>query len=140
MATEQPRYISYPEAVLLHFWVMDLYGEIRYGVFDRDLVESALARPRHAAVYESADIVRQAATLCFGLLKNHPWVGGNKRTATTITEAFLVANGWELKASIAETIKLVLAIESDRFSVDEIEMWLRAHIIPTRFRKENEKI
>ncbi len=81
MAIEGTRYISYLDAVLIHFETMDFYGEIRYGVFLRDLIESALARPQHAAVYESAGIVRQAATLCFGLIKNHPWQGGNKRTA-----------------------------------------------------------
>lgn len=140
MATDQIRYISYPEAILLHFAAREMYGEMRYGVFDRSLIESALARPQHAAVYENADLVRQAATLYFGLIKNHPWAGGNKRTATTITEAFLVSNGLELNASITETINLVLAIEADEFSVDEIEMWLRAHIIPTRFTREDEKI
>jgi hypothetical protein len=43
-----------------------------------------------------------------------------------------------LKASIAENIELVLAIESDQFSVDEIELWIRSHIIPTAYRRENE--
>ncbi len=100
-------------------------GESRYGVFVRDLVESALARPQQAAIYENADIIRQAATLCFGLVKNHPWVGGNKRTATAITEAFLDVNGWQLSASVSETVEMVLAIESDRYGVDEIEIWYR---------------
>ena len=50
---------------------MKIWGETRFGVENRDLVESALARPGHAAIYENADLVRQAATLCFGLIKNH---------------------------------------------------------------------
>lgn len=78
MATETVRYITYTEAVLIHIELMRLEDEIRYGVFDRELIESALARPRQAAAYESADILRQAATLCYSLIKNHPWVGGNK--------------------------------------------------------------
>lgn len=64
--------------------LMRYYGEVRYGVADRTLVESALARPQQAAAYENADLIRQAATWCFGLIKNHPWIGGNKRTATVI--------------------------------------------------------
>ena len=75
-------------------------GESRFGVFDRNLLESALARPRHAAIYENADIIRQSATLCFGLIKNHPWEGGNKRTATFLTNLFLKRNGWKLKAQL----------------------------------------
>ena len=72
-----------------HLDLMRDWNENRCGVDHRSLVESALARPRQAAAYENADIIRQAATLCFGLIKNHLWLGGNKRTATHITEAFL---------------------------------------------------
>jgi death-on-curing protein len=84
------------KAVLLHIELMRTLGEVRCGVFERGLVESALARPRQAAVYEGADLIRQAATLCFGLIKNHPWIGGNKRTATAITDEFLFRNGLEV--------------------------------------------
>ena len=84
MATEPARYVTYAEAVLIHVVVMRYFGESHFGVDDRALIESALARPKHAAVYENADLIRQAATLCYGLIKNHPWVGGNKRTATAI--------------------------------------------------------
>lgn len=89
MATEGFQYITYLEAVLIHFEVMRFSGETHIGVTDRPLIESALARPQQAAAYENASIFRQAATLCFGLIKNHPWVGGNKRTTTAIAEAFL---------------------------------------------------
>ncbi|MCG3162212.1 MAG: hypothetical protein JMDDDDMK_03452 [Acidobacteria bacterium] len=125
MATESTNYLTFLDALLVHFATMDRCGEIRYGVFERSLIESALARPRHAAVYENADIFRQAATLCFGLIKNHPWIGGNKRTATAIAESFLAINGWRLSYSDQEIIELSLAIESDRFGVDEIEAWYR---------------
>jgi death-on-curing protein len=102
-------------------------GEPHFGVEGRSLIESALARPKHAAVYEGADLVRQAATLCFGLIKNHPWVGGNKRTATAIMREFLRLNRHRLSASNAETLELVLAVEADRWKVDEVESWLRRH-------------
>lgn len=125
MATESTNYLTFLDALLVHFATMDRCGEIRYGVFERSLIESALARPRQAAVYENADIFRQAATLCFGLIKNHPWIGGNKRTATAIAESFLAINGWRLSYSDQEIIELSLAIESDRFGVDEIEAWYR---------------
>src|ERR1700730_12619315 len=107
---------------------MRLMGERPYGVFDRSLIESALARPRQAAVYESADLVRQAATLCYGLIKNHPWVGGNKRTATAITNEFLKLNGRRIVALPDEVIELALAIEGEAYGVSEIESWLRQHV------------
>jgi death-on-curing protein len=127
LGIEPVRYLSYLDALLIHFELMHLMGEPRRGVFDRPLLESALARPRQAAAYENADIVRQAATLCYGLIKNHPWLGGNKRTATAIVNEFLKRNGFVLAASIAETVDLVLTVEEDQRKVDEIESWLRQH-------------
>ena len=89
MATEETRCLTYPEAVEIHIRLMRRWQEVRYGVDSKDLIASALARPRQAAFYENADLLRQAATLCYGLVKNHPWVGGNKRTATVLMQTFL---------------------------------------------------
>lgn len=125
MTVENIAYVDYIEAVDLHFALMKLWGETRFGVESRDLIESALARPRHSAVYENADTIRQAATLCFGLVKNHPWTGGNKRTASFIMEEFLFRNGFELIATSKDLYEMVLAVESDVWKVDEIENWLR---------------
>jgi death on curing protein len=121
-------YIEYLEAVEIHFELMQHYGETRIGLFEPTLIDSALARPKHAAVYENADIIRQAATLCFGLTKNHAWQGGNKRTATALTDTFLFRNGWSLIASLSEIIELSLNIESDKWKIDEIESWLRERV------------
>ena len=81
------------------------------------MVESALARPRQAAAYEHADLIRQAATLCYGLIKNHPWVGGNKRTATAITNEFLKLNGKIMLALNRDVVELVLAIDGETYGI-----------------------
>lgn len=128
MAIEETKYVSYPEAVLFHIELMRYLEEVMYGVFDRALIESALARPQQASAYEDADLIRQAATLCYGLIKNHPWVGGNKRTATALMDEFLYRNRIEIVASISEVIELTLSVESDLWGVDEIESWLRHHV------------
>ena len=130
MAIKETVYLTFPDAVFLHLDRMKAAGETRYGVDNRDLVESALARPQQAAAYENADLIRQAATLYFGLIKNHPWLGGNKRTATILVDAFLMLNDYEIIASLEETIELVLTIESGEFGIDEIENWLRNRIFP----------
>ena len=121
-------YLDYVEAVDLHFALMKIWGEIRFGVESRDLIESALARPRHAAIYENADIIRQSSTLVFGLIKNHPWTGGNKRTASFLMYEFLYRNGIELTATSKDLYEMSLAIESDKWKVDEIEDWLRLRV------------
>jgi death-on-curing protein len=129
LTAENVLYIDYIEAVDLHFALMKLWSETRYGVDSRDLIESALARPKHAAIYENADFVRQAATLVFGLIKNHPWTGGNKRTASFLMEEFLFRNGFELIATSKDLYEMSLAVESDAWKVDEIENWLRDKVM-----------
>lgn len=121
-------YLDFFDSLVIHFRLMQRCGETHFGIDSRHLIESALARPQHSAVYENADIVRQAATLYFGLIKNHPWLGGNKRTATAIVDEFLYRNGFEINVHLPDLVELVLAIESNRFNVDEIETWLRARV------------
>ena len=128
MATEKFVYLTLQEAVKFHVLYMRKVGETRFGVFDKTLIESALARPRQAARYENADLIRQAATLCFGLIKNHPWEGGNKRTATFLTNLFLKRNGWQMTAPVPDVVTMVLAVEADSWKVDEIENWLRERV------------
>jgi death on curing protein len=130
VATEAITYLTYTEAVVEHIELMRRLGEQRYGVFDRTLLQSALARPQQAAAYGQADLPAQAATLCFGLIKDHPFVGGNKRTATHLTDRFLKLNGLEIIAAAAEVVRLVLAIESDRWDVVQVTDWLRGHTQP----------
>ena len=129
MAIKETFYISVAEAVKLHVLLMRDWREIRFGVDRKDLLESALNRPKQAANFENADLIRQAATLCLGLVKNHPWFGGNKRTATFLMEIFLRKNGLSLTATDEQTYEMVLSVESDAWKVDEIENWLRDKII-----------
>ena len=128
MAIEETLYVSVEEAISLHILLMRQWHESRFGVDRRDLLESALNRPKQAANFENADSIRQAATLCFGLVKNHPWLGGNKRTATFITEIFLELNNLELISTDEEVLEMVLLIESNVWKVDEIENWLRERV------------
>jgi death-on-curing protein len=127
LAIEQTVYITYAEAVVEHVELMRRLGETRYGVFDRTLIESALARPHQAASYSQADLPAQAATLCFGLIKNHPWSGGNKRTATHLTDHFLKLNGVEIIATAPEVVEMVLGVESDQWDIEQLNRWMREH-------------
>jgi death on curing protein len=102
--------------------------ETRFGIFDRTLLESALARPKHAATYEQADLPAQAATLCYGLIKNHPWVGGNKRTATHLTDHFLRINGSEIIAVTSDIVDMVQGVESGDLDLAKLTEWMNEHV------------
>jgi death-on-curing protein len=130
LAIEGFVYLTVREAIKFHVLYMRQVGETRFGVYDKPLIESALARPQQAAHYENADLIRQAATLCFGLIKNHPWEGGNKRTATFLTNLFLKRNGWQISAPVSDVVTMVLAVEADIWKVYEIEDWLRERVTP----------
>ena len=81
----------------------------------------------------------QAATLLYGLIKNHPWVGGNKRTATALVQLFLRRNGFRIVAAVDDLLELVYAVESDEWQTNEIKAWLRQHVEPKTAGGERER-
>ncbi len=99
------------------------------GVRDRGLLESALARPQNIEAYEpDADIARLAASLAFGIVKNHPFIDGNKRTGYVVMETFLIRNGFELRADPVDKYITFLSLAEGRISEDDLAEWLRTRI------------
>lgn len=99
------------------------------GVRDPSLLESALARPRNIAVYESeADIARLAAAYAFGIAKNHPFVDGNKRTALVACRTFLVLNGYQLYASGTDKYLTFVSLAEGAITEEELTEWLRKNV------------
>ncbi len=95
---------------------------------DLNLLESALARPRNAASHEGADLIRQAATLLYGLVKNHPFHDGNKRTAYILTKAFLAVNETRLPPSTDDAFNMLIGVATGSLGQSAIESWLRDHV------------
>ncbi len=101
------------------------------GVGDIGLLESALARPENIAAYEpDADIVRLAAAYAFGIVKNHPFIDGNKRTGYVVMETFLIKNSYELNATPADKYTTFLQLAEGSLAEDELTLWLRERIVP----------
>lgn len=99
------------------------------GVRDLGLLESALARPMNIEAYEpDADIARLAAAYAFGIVKNHPFIDGNKRTGYVVMETFLIRNGFELRADPVDKYITFLSLAEGRISEDDLAEWLRAGI------------
>jgi death-on-curing protein len=100
------------------------------GIRDEALLESALARPRQLYSYGDPppDLAALAASLAFGLARNHPFVDGNKRTAGVACEAFLVLNGAALQASNQELYPVYLSLAEGSLPEAEFADWLRAHV------------
>lgn len=100
------------------------------GVRDDNLLESALARPQQLHAYGDPppDLADLAATLAFGIARNHPFVDGNKRTAAVACETFLELNGGRLHAEDHELFPVYLALAEGRLRVEDFAAWLRAHL------------
>jgi death on curing protein len=128
LGTDPVKYLTYAEAILHHIELMQALGETRFGIFDRALLQSSLARPQHAAKYDQADLATQAANLCYGLIKNHPWVGGNKRTATHLTDHFLRINGSEIITTTADIVNMVNGVDSGTLDLAGLTEWMRNHV------------
>lgn len=97
------------------------------GLRDDGMLDSALNRPKNLAAYGEPDIFALAASLAFGLVKNHPFVDGNKRVAFLSTYVFLGLNGFELDANEAEAAAITLDLAAGEVSEEEFAMWLRAN-------------
>lgn len=118
----------------LHETLVRRFGG-RSGIRDRGLLESALARaPQRFHCVEDADHASLAATLAFGIARNHPCVDGNKRTAWIVAATFLEINGYRVTASETETVISVVALASGEMSEPVFAEWLRANTARARRR------
>ena len=98
------------------------------GLRDKDLLESALARPRHRFQYQpDADLSDLAASLGFGLARNHPFVDGNKRVAFQSMYVFLGLNGLRIDADEPDVVHTVLSLAAGDLREPELAEWLRRH-------------
>ncbi|GIV17038.1 MAG: death-on-curing protein [Armatimonadota bacterium] len=101
------------------------------GIRDEGLLESALARPRQIFAYEpGANIARLAAAYAWGIVHNHPFVDGNKRTALVACRVFLRLNGYDLAAPAEEKYAMFMGIASGTVSEEELLRWLEERIVP----------
>ena len=98
------------------------------GLRDAGLLESALARPRQHYAYGSPDVIELAALYTAGLVRNHPFVDGNKRTGFAIGIVFLELNGYAFQAAEEDATQAVLAIAAGELDEAGYAAWLRSNV------------
>lgn len=132
-------WIERPLAIAIHERQLAEHGG-GSGVRDENLLDSALARPQQSHAYGDPppDLADLAASLAFGLARNHPFVDGNKRTAAVACEAFIMLNGAILQADDLELYPLYLALAEGSLSEAEFADWLRQHISLDARKRVNE--
>jgi death-on-curing protein len=99
------------------------------GIRDEHLLESALARPAQLASYGDPQVAELAAAYAYGIVCNHPFIDGNKRTGFVAAATFLALNGWELVAPESEVVEVVLRVAAGAMPQEELARWLSARSI-----------
>ncbi|WP_076791451.1 type II toxin-antitoxin system death-on-curing family toxin [Chlorobium sp. KB01] len=95
------------------------------GIRDAGLLSSALARPKHKADYGDPSVFDLAAAYAYGIIRNHPFVDGNKRTGFLVAYVFLTINGWELRSGEVETFKAVFDLAAGEMDEPSFSDWLK---------------
>lgn len=120
--------LSKEQVLMLHEQLIDATGGSN-GIRDEGMLDSALANPFQSfagkELYPS--IQAKAAQLCFGLVKNHSMVDGNKRLGTHVMLVFLALNGYELYYEQQDLVNLILSVAEGTSSAENILLWIIEH-------------
>ena len=127
------RFLTLSEVLELHRRVVEQSGGLMR-IRDLGRLESSLAQPR--MTFDGADLyptlIEKASALGFSIIKNHPLVDGNKRTAHAAMEIFLVLNGCEIQAGVDDQEATILQVASGTMSREDFTRWLRNHVVQRR--------
>ena len=122
-----PLWIEERDALILHDRLLALHAGAT-GERDDALLQSALARPRQISAYaESPGIIDMAAAYTAGIVRNHPFIDGNKRTGFVVGILFLELNGYRFAASEEDAAQAVLALAAGRLDEQGYAAFLRAN-------------
>ena len=121
--------IDIQEVLVIHDTLIVQFGGSN-GIRDYNLLVSAINRPftgtGDTEFYPT--IHEKAAALIESIVKNHPFVDGNKRTGYVIMRLFLLNNGFDIQASQDEKYTFVIRIASGSLSIEHITSWILEHI------------
>ena len=122
--------LSKPQILLLHEQLIAETGGSS-GLRDEGILDSALNTPFQTFagkdVYPS--LQQKAARLCFGLVKNHPFVDGNKRIGAHVMLVFLALNGIELQHTQTELSEVILQLAAGTLQSTDLLDWILSHQI-----------
>ncbi len=121
---KEPLWIDVRDALSLHDRLLALDGGAP-GVRSQALLESALARPQQLYAYgNSPNVVDLAVAYIVGIVRNHPFVDGNKRTGFVIGVLFLELNGHRFTANEEDAAEAVMQLAAGKMSEAAFAIWM----------------
>ena len=125
------QYLTTEQVLFLHSRLIVETGG-GHGILDLGMLLSALERPKATIgggdLYQ--DLFSKTAALLDSLIRNHPFLDGNKRTAITAAGIFLRINGYSLVAENGEMVRFTLECAQSRLSLEEISDWFKRYSVP----------
>lgn len=118
----------------LHEQLLSAFGGSS-GIRDAGLLDSALSRPKNQLAYGKPRIFDLAAAYAFGLVKNHPFVDGNKRIGFAVAATFLELNGCTFEAAEADAVLETLALAAGERREADYAAWLERNCSKRRQRR-----
>ena len=127
---KEPVWIRLDVVLIMHEETLMLHGGPE-GVRDLGLLESALARPKNLFAYseDSVSMARFAAAYAKGIVANHPFVDGNKRTAFTASLTFLKLNGLEVTAAKEDRVLTFWKLAAGEISEEQLALWFERNTV-----------
>ena len=124
----EPKWLLQSVIEAIHDTQISEHGGLS-GIRDEGLLNSSLALPKNLYEYEQADLYELASAYAFALVRNHPFVDGNKRTAFLASYVFLNINGIIFSAPEAETTAIVIALAAGEIDQTQFAKWLKQHSV-----------
>ena len=126
----EPIWLSKELVLAIHAEQLAMFGG-GVGLHDEGLLESALARPMNLLRYNAdATLFDLAAEYCDGIVRNHPFVDGNKRTGDLTIQAFLYQNGWRFDPNQVDEVQMILALAAGDRDEADLARWIKANSVP----------
>lgn len=123
----EPVWLDVADALAVHERVLAIHGGPE-GTRDESLLASALARPRQMfSSAEAPDTVDLAAAYAFGIVRNHPFVDGNKRTAFVLAVLFLELNGYRFNANEEDAALTMIGLAGGEIEERDYAAFLRKY-------------
>ena len=126
--TKDIKYLSLEQILLAHAELIKRYGGSQ-GIRDQGLFESAVFRPQASAFGQDAypTLFEKCAVLGHSLIKNHPFIDGNKRTGFAAMHLMLLINGYDLTSTTKEEVSMTENVALGKIHEPEIVLWLKQH-------------
>jgi death-on-curing protein len=131
---KEPTWIDERDARTLHEKLVVVHGGTG-GIRDEGLLGSAMARPRQQFSYaDKPDLIAMAAAYTAGIVKNHPFLDGNKRVGFVVGILFLEINGYTFAASEEQAAQAVISLAAGKLDEPGYAQFLKQNLVRSRQR------